>query len=51
MVDDVIAELDKQIEDNMGGFIISQPEQVYFPQRSGRWDHVMNEPVRTAGLE
>ena len=47
----IIAELDKQIEDNMGGFIISQPEQSYFPQRSGRWDHVMNEPVRTAGLE
>lgn len=51
MVDDVIAQLDQQINANMGGYIISGADMTIMPETSGRWDHVNEDRVsRSAGM-
>lgn len=53
MVDDAIAQLDQQLggSRSTGPLVISGSDQQINPQRSGRWDHVMEDRVaRSAGL-
>jgi len=42
MVDDLIAQLDSQINANMGGYVVSGEDATITAQPSGRWDKVMN---------
>lgn len=51
MVDDVIAQLDQQIDANMGGYVLSGADMTIMPETSGRWDHVYEDRVsRSAGM-
>ncbi len=53
MVDDAIVQLDQQISGSRsaGPLVISGSDQQIDPQRSGRWDHVMEDRVaRSAGM-
>lgn len=53
MVDDIMGQIDKQMNDNMSTFSYSTgaSDITVTPQPSGRWDHVMNPPQpQRAGL-
>lgn len=51
MVDDIIAQLDTQINTNIGPLVISGPDMTIQAEPSGRWDHVNEDRVqRSAGM-
>lgn len=50
MVDELLVQLDKEISGNMGGLVMPVESSSFVPQRTGRWDHVINPPKGSAGL-